>query len=59
MAYKDNLIDTEHLKTVDLTVGDFRDLVTVLEGIIDLGLVLPDEATAALARLTKRTRSHD
>jgi hypothetical protein len=49
---KDNSIDIEHLKRADLTVGDVKAIITVLEA-VTTGLILPDEANAALERLKR------
>jgi hypothetical protein len=52
MAFQDNAIDIEGLKTADLTVGNVRDIVAVLEA-ATVHLILPPEAEAALERLHK------
>jgi hypothetical protein len=49
---RNNQINTDHLKTADLKVQDLRDIVTVLENATS-HLILPPEATEALARLRK------
>jgi hypothetical protein len=50
---KDNPLVTDHLKTVDITVGDFRDIVLILE--CSTGhLLLPDKAIAAMHRLLEK-----
>ena len=51
MPYK-NEIDISDLKTVSLTVGDLKSIVTMLE-YATAHLVLPNEATVALDRLRK------
>ena len=56
MAYKDNSIPIDHLKTTDLTVGDFHDIVQLLESATG-HLVLPPEATAAMHRLLDKAAS--
>jgi hypothetical protein len=50
MAFKDNEIDISNLQKADLTIGDLRAIVTLLE-CATTHLILPDEATKALDRL--------
>jgi ABC-type iron transport system FetAB ATPase subunit len=52
MAHKDNTIDITNLKNANLTVGNLKDIVRVLEYSTAI-LLLPDEVTAALDRLHK------
>jgi hypothetical protein len=52
MQMRDNQINTDHLKTADLSVQDLKDIVTVLEH-ATAHLILPPEVTTALARLQK------
>jgi hypothetical protein len=50
MPFQNNTIDISNLQKADLTIGDLRALITVLE-CATAHLLLPDEATAALDRL--------
>jgi hypothetical protein len=52
MAYEDNSIDIDHLKTVTLNNGDLQDIVVVLDTVA-AGLVLPQQTIDALDRLRK------
>jgi ABC-type iron transport system FetAB ATPase subunit len=52
MAHKDNTIDITNLKNANLTVGNLKDIVRVLEYSTAI-LLLPDEVTAALDRFHK------
>jgi hypothetical protein len=49
---RDNSIDISDLQNVSLSVSDLRAIVTLLEAATS-HLVLPSEATEALARLQK------
>jgi hypothetical protein len=49
-----NQIDIRHLQKADLTNQNVADLITVLEGLIAIGFVLPPAAAEALERLQKR-----
>lgn len=53
MAYKDNEIDISDLKNAEITVGNLKDIVLILECSVN-HLILPAEATAALDRLRAR-----
>jgi hypothetical protein len=50
MAYRENEIDIRDLQNVPLTLGNLKDIVTLLECSVN-HLLLPPEATAALDRL--------
>jgi len=50
MPFKDNQIDIRDQMNADLTIGDLRAIVTLLECATS-HLILPDEATQALDRL--------
>jgi hypothetical protein len=52
MAYKDTEIDIRDHMNADLTIGDLRAIVTVLEAATS-HLLIPDEAATALDRLHK------
>jgi hypothetical protein len=51
----DNSIDIDHLRRIDLSVQDIRDIITVLET-ATAHLLVPDEVVAALDRLRKATK---
>jgi hypothetical protein len=53
---RENSIDISDLQNVNISVGDLRALVTVLEAATS-HLILPSEATEALARLRKLINS--
>jgi hypothetical protein len=50
---KENSLNIDHLKTVDLTTGDLRDIVQVFEVLTSM-FVLPTQAVEAMDRLTKK-----
>jgi hypothetical protein len=50
MPFQDNTIDISELQKADLTVGEVRDLILVLES-VSAGLILPEPAATALQRL--------
>jgi hypothetical protein len=57
---RDNLIDISDLQNITLNSGDLRALIIILENATS-HLILPSEATEALARLQKlieHQRSH-
>jgi hypothetical protein len=47
---KTNTIDISELQKADLTVGEFKDLILVLES-VSAGLILTEPAATALQRL--------
>jgi hypothetical protein len=49
---RNNQINTDHLKTADLSVQDLRDIITLLEA-ATAHLIVPLEVTAALTRLQR------
>lgn len=50
MPFEDNKINIRDLQKTDITVGDIRALITVLDA-TSTGLILPLEAVVALDKL--------
>jgi hypothetical protein len=57
MPFQDNTIDISDLQKADITVGDLKALVTLLE-CTTAHLLLPDEATMALEKLRKAAQGN-
>jgi hypothetical protein len=58
MNIRDNQIDIRDLQKADITVGDLKALITILE-CATAHLLLPDEAAEALRRLIEKADPHD